>query len=473
MASKPIAPEEIARRILVIEACLREGYAPPNVGGGRGAALGAAAKRLNINHGTLHESIACGRMKPDWTLYRPPESARVTSGFPEPTPVPPPTKPRFRVKADGTVRNDQGHPVDHKGDLLPLADRQRIALEDQIKALRAELKTVHRSELAADSIRSQIYGLANAPPQPPAWLTEKKVGGSAPGVPMTIWSDWHWGEVVRPEEVAGVNEFNSEIARARLRKLVDRTIDLCFNHMVNPDYPGIVVCLGGDVCAGEIHPELTETNDQRILPALLDVQGELITALGRIADRFGRVFVPCVIGNHGRNTLKPRAKARAFTSYEWHLYNQLERHFQGDDRFSFLIPQEMDAHFSVYGHRYMLTHGDSLGVRGGDGIIGSLGPIMRGRIKTHTSEVQIGRDFDTLLIGHWHNYMALQGLIVNGCLVGYDEFARNFLRARYQPPTQALWFSNPRHGITCHWPIYLDDSRQARSDEWLTWRAAA
>jgi hypothetical protein len=37
-----------------------------------------------------------------------------------------------------------------------------------------------------------------------------------------------------------------------------------------------------------------------------------------------------------------------------------------------------DVHYRVYGVRFLLNHGDMLGVKGGDGIIGAIGPIMRG-----------------------------------------------------------------------------------------------
>jgi hypothetical protein len=37
-----------------------------------------------------------------------------------------------------------------------------------------------------------------------------------------------------------------------------------------------------------------------------------------------------------------------------------------------------DVHYRVYALRFLFNHGDTLGVKGGDGIIGAIGPIMRG-----------------------------------------------------------------------------------------------
>lgn len=348
-------------------------------------------------------------------------------------------------------------------------EKLRIALrraEADIKALAMERDT-------AESIRREIYGLASRTPEPPTWLTKVGTIGKR-GTPITMWSDWHYGEVVRPEEVGGVNEFNTAIAATRINTLVETIIDLCFNHMGKADtkYPGIVVCLGGDMISGDIHEELLATNERTPQQCINELTDLLVAALERMADAFGRVFVPCVVGNHGRATHKPRAKGRVYTSHEWNIYCNLERYFRKDKRVQFFIPDQSDAAFTVYDHRFLLTHGDSLGVKGGDGIIGSLGPIMRGRIKTFNSEAQIGREFDTLIIGHWHQYITVPGLIVNNCLKGFDEYARLFLRAPYSRPSQALWFVHPKHGLTTHWQVFLEDKRDHghQAAEWLQWK---
>lgn len=451
MATPPISNDVARATLAAVEQCLKEGFGPPHTKSPKGSATEEAAKRL-IAAGMLKSrssmtsrirSIAAMGMEPNWSLYSP-------------------EKPRFRVKAGST--NPE-----------PLPSELRIRqLESVIDNLRAENRGLRKAELDAHIVREAILGLDAQTPEPPDWLLGTDGARDTPGVPMTLWSDWHWGEVVRPEEVGGVNAFNLDIAHQRAKRLVERIVHLSFDHAVNAVYPGIVVMLGGDMISGEIHDELTETNEARTAPALIDLQGVLISALETMADRFGRVFVPCVVGNHGRMTQKPRAKGRVHTSFEWLLYCQLERYFRDDPRIRFHIPGEADAHFTVAGQRVMLTHGDSLGTRGGDGIIGALGPITRGVIKTRYSEAQIGRDFDFCCMGHWHQWMPLhdRGFVVNGALKGYDEYARLFLRARYERPIQGLWFLHPAIGVTSVKPIYLDDQqRSAPADSWVAWAA--
>lgn len=371
----------------------------------------------------------------------------------------------------------------------PVTRSERHRYVQRIHELEKELKEITRSELTDEQVIEMLYRVRDSQTDAPDWVLspprEEMEGEDDWLVPVTFWSDWHFGEVVRSEEVSGVNEFNLDIARERIRRLVDRVISLSFEHGdPNVTYPGIVVMLGGDMISGDVlHDELTESNEIPVLRQVAELRGILIWALKKLAETFGQVLVVGVVGNHGRNTRKKRAKGRVHTSLEWNLYCQVRDHFQpitnsegeilfeGDDRFHFIIPTDTDAHFTVAGTRYMLTHGDNLGVRGGDGLIGALGPITRGKIKTRNSEAQIGRDFDILCIGHWHQwmYMPNTGVIVNGSLKGYDEFARIELRASYQPPIQGLWFEHPLYGAIGCKEIYLDERRQADDQvEWVT-----
>jgi hypothetical protein len=356
-----------------------------------------------------------------------------------------------------------------------LRDAEDIIRQKQTKLILAErqIKKIYKDNDAAEKIRTEIYGLKALTPSPPSWIIAPR-NPKLPGVPVTIWSDWHAGEKVEKSQVGGVNFFNRAVMRQRVKRLVDVTLDLTLHHMVQPNYPGIVICLGGDMITGAIHEELAATNDGTVQQALLDVQERLIAAIKAMADKFGKVFLPCVCGNHGRDTLKPRFKNTAYQSYEWNLYCQLELFFRDDPRVKFFIPNETDAYFVVLGHRFLLTHGDNLGVKGGDGIIGALGPIARGAIKVGRSEAQIGRDFDTLIIGHYHTYIPRGDavpVLANGCLIGYNEYARLKLRVPYSRPSQALAFIHKDHGFTASWPVYLDEKHTAKDNaDWITWQ---
>ena len=365
--------------------------------------------------------------------------------------------------------------VTNSGNPFSAYDAQILALQDENKRLRTELRQTFRENTDANEVRKLILGLTEETPKPPHWLTPKRLTKEhkVAGVPVAIWSDWHLGERVSAEEVNGINEFNMEIAEQRIRLLVERTKDLCFRHMTGADYPGIVVNVLGDLVSGELHPELAATDEDEILPTILFARDMLVAALSELADTFGRVYVPTAFGNHGRVfDRKPRAKRYVYRNADWLIMCLVERYFteKGDDRVVFQIPATGESFYRVYDHRYMAVHGDDLGVRGGDGIIGAIGPIMRGEIKTRTSNAQMGRDFDTLLMGHWHQQLWLPRAIVNNTLKGFDEYARRMLRAIPTPPSQALWFTHPKHGITARWEIYLGGREGYAEAPWVSWQ---
>jgi hypothetical protein len=350
-----------------------------------------------------------------------------------------------------------------------------VSMGDRIRELEALLKQHRKDTVDDEYVKRMIGGLSKGASEytPPRWTIQPERGVGLPGVPTLMMSDFHWGERVFRGQLGGVNEFNLEIAHARLRKLIGTTADLLMNHALggHAKYPGIVAILGGDMMSGDIHEELSESNEIPVMPCLLDLFGALTWALKTLADTFGFVFVPCVTGNHGRNTHKMRAKGRNFTNFDWLLYQFLARHFADDPRVSFYIPDGPDALYRVYGHRYLLTHGDQF--RGGDGIIGALGPILRGNQKKQSRNAAINMAYDTMLLGHWHQYLPLHRAIVNGSLKGYDEYANqgNF---GYEPPTQALWMTHPEHGITLHMPVYLERHvGRERAAEWVSWKEAA
>jgi hypothetical protein len=238
---------------------------------------------------------------------------------------------------------------------------------------------------------------------------------------------------------------------------VQKIIDICFKYTVSPKYPGIVVCLGGDMISGIIHDELTETMEGPISEQIMETYRLLAWALETLADRFGAVFIPAVVGNHGRLHHKPRAKNRVQDSFEYMIYHFLAEHFKADKRIQFYIPDQTDAWFEVAGHRCLLTHGDSTGARGGDGIIGAIGPIVRGEKKVRDVASFTGDAYDVALMGHYHIKVSLDNVIVNPTLKGYDEYARNILRARPERPTQTLIFIHPDEGIIDERRVFLED----------------
>ena len=335
-----------------------------------------------------------------------------------------------------------------------------------IAGLRDELAEAKSRADSADVIRDWIgtTKLALNELDLPKWAVAPKITG-APGVPTIQLSDFHWGERVDPRQIGGVNEFNLAIARRRLRAVVDGAVKLA--RILSPDmkYPGIVAPLLGDMISGNIHDELQATNELNTMPTVLDLYKNLVPALTLLAETFGNVFVPCVGGNHGRDTKKTWAKDRNHTSFDWLLYQFLASHFESDKRVTFYIPDGSDGIYRVFGVRYLITHGDQF--KAGDSIIGPIGPITRGEQKKLARNVATGQEYDVMAFGHWHKRMLSARLRGNSTLKGYDEYAAqgNF---GFEPPSQNFWMTHPDHGITFDAPLFAEPDAKAAKTAWVS-----
>ena len=340
-----------------------------------------------------------------------------------------------------------------------------------IAGLRAELEEARKDSADGAAIK-EIIGTITKDIEhatPPKWTLSPPKDSGSPGVPTLFLSDLHWGERVFPAQINGVNEFNLDIARRRLKYTVDTAVSLLRILDREMRYPGIVVPLGGDMISGNLHDELKATNQINSMPSVMDLWGHLETGLLHLADTFGAVFVPCVSGNHGRDTHKTWAKDRHHTSFDWLLYRILAKRFDNDPRFTFFVPDGIDALFKIYDVRYLLTHGDNLG-RGGDGIIGHIGNVMRGDSKKRSRNAQIDMSYDVMLHGHYHTYSHATRVIGNGSLKGLDEFAfvNNF---GFERPQQAMWITHIRNGITYRMPVFCDPAPKAGTPKWISYVA--
>src|SRR3990167_175448 len=153
-------------------------------------------------------------------------------------------------------------------------------LQAQIKRLTAELKYADQQSSDLETIKGIIGGIAGkvGSLKPIDWLLTPRNKESAPGVPTLFLSDFHWGEVVVASQINGVNRYNLAIARDRLRVTVESAIHLLKILSPKMEYPGVVAVLGGDMISGNIHDELTATNEINSMPTVLDIYGmELIS----------------------------------------------------------------------------------------------------------------------------------------------------------------------------------------------------
>lgn len=329
-----------------------------------------------------------------------------------------------------------------------------LVADDRLAEMRAERDRhkarADRQALELAELRKLLDlhdAVAAAKPRPPKWMAPKK-RGKHKAIVCTILSDLHFDEVVNPAEVNGLNEFNRDIAEARLTAYFMNVVKVCRDYLSGVEYDGAVVCLGGDLLSGIIHQELQESNEDTLFGSLLRLSELLAAGLLLLAGEFGSIHVPVVVGNHGRLTRKPRTKHRAQDNGDW-ILGHLVRRAVNDPRVTFNITDAADCRFDVYGTRFLLTHGDQ--ARGGGGYIGVLGPLRR--LTTEKRKQYAHDPFDVLVCGHYHQLIWGGDFICNGSLKSFDEFSL-VSRFPYERPQQALWLVTPDNGITFQAPVF-------------------
>ena len=357
-----------------------------------------------------------------------------------------------------------------------IKDEEIAEKDERIRLLSRDLKKLEKEVVSQRTIRQEIFKLAKEKHVLPKWCIDKnyKELKNSPGVPVLLCSDWHCGEVVDPLSINNINSYDLSIMEKRAKTLITTTVNLLkHNNLISPIYPGFVFALGGDMISGDIHDELKETNEMQSIPTVLHLSNILIECIDTLIKEFKNVLIPTVTGNHGRNTLKIRAKQRAHTSYDWLLYQILEKHYEEkyknckDKPVKFLSSLGTDQHFQVYNTKFMLTHGDTF--RSGDSVIGPVGPIIRGDQKTRARDSQIDLSYNIMLLGHFHQLMYHSRFISNGSLIGANEYSLNILRAPYELPKQALFIVHPQFGINYKMDVLVETTNQNKDTKWVSW----
>jgi predicted phosphodiesterase len=277
-----------------------------------------------------------------------------------------------------------------------------------------------------------------------------------------VLSDTHFDEIVRPEEFFGLNAYDRDIAMLRLQRAFEGAVTLPKNYLGSSlKKDGIVLAHGGDLITGQIHDELTESNEATPPETVLDYLDPMLAGINLLREEYGRVHVVVCDGNHDRFYKKVRAKRRTVSSWSFLFWQLVAREYRKKSTVTFQIPEGPDTIFPVYDTRILLHHGDQQ--RGGGGIAGPLTPIAIGqyrKMRKHNDAIRYtGNEklrFDLTIQGHIHHRNSLPGVVTVGALKGYDEYASNG-NYPFEPASAEMLIITPERGLTFQAPIYVAD----------------
>ncbi len=317
------------------------------------------------------------------------------------------------------------------------------------RAAEAKLKSTV-GELADTRRALEILDALTSTPLPPIPRRELH-SGLREATAVALMSDMHVEEIVRPGDTPTGNEYNPKIADRALERFFLGLQWLVSFHRSAFEIRSLVLWLGGDLMTGHIHEENVETGATTPIETLLILKPRLLEGIrGLLADpELEDIHVVCSYGNHGRNTRRPYRSRGAEHSYEWLLYQDLAAAFEGEERVRFLADRSGHQYATALGYDLHFHHGDEVNYGGGVG--GITIPLNKAVAQWDRSRKCHYHHF-----GHFHQYIDVGNVLVNGSGIGFNGFAMS-IKAAPEPPQQAFYLLDSRRGKTCKSGIWVRD----------------
>lgn len=353
---------------------------------------------------------------------------------------------------------EESEHIDRVVDLARM--RQTLERRDaELRSLKAQVKQLARHANVIDDVRDILAPVVESAVLPKPRAPRLQRGRT--GKPLTfVWhlTDLHWGELVDPRTINGLNAYSPDIAARRLQHAVDTIMVFQDNYREAHGVEEIVVVVNGDTIGGAIHQESADYY-ARVGKQTLDAALVLAQIGFELASRFPRVRILGTQGNHPRSTHRmPTGSARISTSWETMLHEYAAALLRRADNVTFELAQGYTLDTFIGPSRWAFSHGDAIAGGGGQLGIPAYGlkkqhdanrewSIILASMTEHALGNQIVKHTRT---GHFHTYFAWQAGAADIALApspkGVDPFVKDKL-ARYSPAMMLLEVVHPVHDV--------------------------
>lgn len=305
---------------------------------------------------------------------------------------------------------------------------------------RRDLAAEHRALVQEVERLRVVAGEAEKLKSPTIIVYDEPESQRSDATANAIASDWHIEEPVDPEAVQGLNAYDLEVARARCQNFFRNTLKLAHIFAREQTIRTIDLKVLGDMFSGWIHEELIANTLLAPGDAANEWASMFASGLQYILDNsefnVTGVMLP---GNHGRLTHKMHIGDPTGTSLETLAYRMVAKRFEGNKR----INLQVARHAMVYRRFYerfteRALHGYE--VKYGGGVGGLTIPLNKKIAKWDTATRA-----NLTVLGHFHTKFDGGNFLVNGSLIGYNEFAQT-IGAPYEPPQQVFYLVDARNG---------------------------
>jgi len=344
-------------------------------------------------------------------------------------------------------------------------ETQNVALFGQIENLRQERNLLKRQLKAASKRISVVDGIVEqlAPiiqPIKPLKKFKPKVQGrdTIDETLVLMLSDTHCDQVVTPDEVDGLEDYDFPVSARRAEVLIEEMLKFTKESLNHFRFRKLVIMGLGDYTSGQIHDAHIRsyfgeqfTNDLAIAQLFAQMFAEL-------SPHFEQIEVVSIVGNHGRLTDKIEFhKESVAANHDTLIMKIAEVHCQDIKNLTFEFPSGLSTIKEIEGWNFFLHHGH--------GKKGSSETWARAKRKSQTIVPLHRGAIHYFCSGHFHTPgdVAVSGgatMIGNGAFLACDQYSyQNIDEAGV--PSQWIFGVHKRNGVTWRLPIQLrsDDEK--------------
>jgi hypothetical protein len=272
--------------------------------------------------------------------------------------------------------------------------------------------------------------------------------GNSESTANIVFSDWHLDEIIEGKRINNINSYDSTIFKIRLNTVLSGSMGLIDMCRSKSRIDTLIIYLLGDFISGHIHEDLVESSIYSPIEAAIQMYESLINAINFYIENgdFKNIVIACACGNHGRNTIKPRVKKHNENNLEYLIYYLLQQYYKKNTKVTFNIANGYFGMLNCYDYVVRYSHGHYINYK--DGVGGVTIPLNKAIAKWQKAKYA---DLD--IMGHWHQRICMPKYILNGCLIGYSEYAER-IKAEPEQPSQSFFLIHPRFGKTVEAPLY-------------------
>ena len=306
-------------------------------------------------------------------------------------------------KLDEDIEYTQDDVIREMEDMKIEIYKEKVKLRDQ----RRELNKLHtkqaRFENLVEVIKERLEEIGTLPREKYYKQLDKEKGATL------MVSDLHYGIKVDNQ----FNYYDTEVAEDRLKQLTNKTIQYCKKH----DISHLNIELLGDMVSGTIHTGVRVQQEEDIIQQIIDCAELLSNMVNDLAEHIENVTVYSVYGNHGR-TESNKHDAINRENYERLIYYFMKNRVKG---VRFIDSQGEDfIKYYDFGKTFVISHGDK--------------DKQASAIEAYSK--MLGEQVGEVHLAHWHEFKEIGNVIVNGSVVGSDDYAVSI--RKHSKPCQVL-----------------------------------